>query len=438
MVNLGGADRAAGAAVGNALFSGAKFLGITFVAFMAIFAVIFMVRGGLNTGAGTALAGEGEVAAETATDKFFAQSGLLDIWEWVSSPEKKVAQSSFESELEENSKNADLGMQILKFDQDKTKTFSDEPFIVEGTLSGMSIESNKQFNVYCSLDKDSGDFEANKLYPAQLFGTSTLSRNSGEINPNFVEIFQAICEYPGIFATKPITSAKARMYTIYEFDSRASYPVYILDSTILKRIRYVEKTDPFTSFGIIEPTLNNQGVLSSTTTAGPIDLAIGIPTAQPLTSGTEYSIVVELGIGTSQYGNVQKLEKLELDMPSYLKLIQESTSLTKSSCDFEYTGPSSEMAGWDSYTLSTEKMERINQDCSEEAVLTSAMTREDCIDFYKSSAEFRCRLKVDLPQDLLPQTMERDFIRAYAKYVYEIDTPAAIQVYQRPEQIHTE
>ena len=100
-------------------------------------------------------------------------------------------------------------------------------------------------------------------------------------------------------------------------------------------------------------------------------------------------------------------------------------------CDFEYVGPCE--TGYKIYQVKSEKIAEVNKDCSDENLRSLALSRKDCISFFKERPTFSCIVEAKkVPESSSP---EYDIIKAEADYIYREDKQALVEIRKLQQEV---
>ena len=339
----------------------------------------------------------------------------------------------FESTVEQNEQNQDLGVKIAKVETTTPRIYENQPIFVKGEIKALALDDITA-TVSCVLDE-----EKVKAQLATASGSDTI-----KIFKNVPQTFTATCLFPGITVEegKQIISKKIDMFVNYEFSSKATHNTYFLNKESADFL-LSSGADPFKYYGIKEPLLKSDRTVRSKATQGPLTLGIGTFDSQPFSENTPYYFGVSMQNNPDWLGNLKSIKSLKVSIPPNIILgsdsefLREQISATPeqqglvstTGCDFVNSG-STDDNGFKIYTLSEQKLKEVNRPCDKKSLLNTLLTEEDCLDIYKNNLRFLCQFMVteDIPAD----NMYYDFIRADSSYVYETKKSVAVDVYQTP------
>ncbi len=346
---------------------------------------------------------------------------LADLWEG------KAYSDSFSSEVEANAENPDLGVKITNFEATSNLFMEGSDVKLTGSIAASSLTDDTTIAAYCTLE----GYRNERPIPAQLFG-NTASGNTAVIPKNYNAEFQARCTFPPDPNFKADKSRIAKIATLvvnYRFTTQATQKLWFLDKNTLLSL---EGKNAFDYYGI-NGQVDSKGRSRSKSTAGPINLGVNIDLPQPFTDNTPYILTAQLSPNIGWPGNLEKLESLTLQVPSTrdLDLVLEGDAnfnIQGSKCDFDYIGPGEDQ--FKIYELRPELLAKVNQDCSTDTLTSLALSKKDCIDFFKSRPTFSCLFEATrVPQS----SLQFDAIRSEAKYLYRTEKQAAIEIRKTPE-----
>src|SRR3990167_430197 len=126
----------------------------------------------------------------------------------------------FESTVEQNEQNQDLGVKIAKVETTTPRIYENQPIFVKGEIKALALDDITA-TVSCVLDE-----EKVKAQLATASGSDTI-----KIFKNVPQTFTATCLFPGITVEegKQIISKKIDMFIDYEFSSKATHNTYFLN-----------------------------------------------------------------------------------------------------------------------------------------------------------------------------------------------------------------
>lgn len=321
----------------------------------------------------------------------------------IQQPQKLLTGVSWESQVEQNKENQDLGVRITKL-ASKSSTFrSKEPIEILGEVKASSLSEEATVSIKCSMEDYTGNID--------------ITHSTETIYKGQLQTFQPRCVFSdGAETDKDITSKKASMVASYSFATQAYMNAYTLNK-VQKNIILSKNENPFSN--IQEPYLKSDNTMSSVTTYGPINLGIGLTQSQPLSEEEIYTF----GITTTNNdftGNLDKLEGITVQLPTDLELI------TERNCDFISSGKEQ---GLNTYILTDSAFERVNIDCSNKEV-RGTLTEIGCIEQYKNKQTFLCDLKVNQASD---KTTYIGSIKAEAQYIYSTRRNLAVRITKQQE-----
>ncbi len=385
-----------------------------------------------QTGVGGVGVTHAQVAGKEVGLPILTKLGLRDAYLAVVSPEQLLVQSSFESDIEKNAANVNLGVRIKNFET-IGKVFTDQAFSMVGTIEAESLPDAIELFVTCNME----DYQNNFPVPAEISLPGAVN-NLARINKGIKEVIQATCTFPeGVRiedSDQVITAKQASMHVAYNFETKASHKTYVLDIGELQKFKSRDQ-DPFDFYKVSDPQLTGKRTIKSKATPGPINLAIGTYQSQPFTQDTPYWLGVTIANNAEWRGNLQKLNSLELQVPDFISLESDpefGRSAQPATCDFTSTGKTIQDGNlkYKVYELKNEVLEKVNKNCDIKSLKDTVLTRQTCIDLFKISLDFRCRFK--LSKDLQSPTLTYDAIGAKAKYIYETEKNAAVNIVKIP------
>jgi hypothetical protein len=412
------------------------------IVFAMLLIIIMVYTWGFRLGLGQEALAQASTQAQKGGLFGAVSEGAVKTYNAIFNPEALTTNYGFESDVQQNANNPDLGVKIRDFKQ-IGKTFTNEPISLSGLISVSGFDQPVELATFCSLNANSGEYVADNLIPAKLSGISS-AENKATFYPNTNIIIGADCYFPnGIKEVKEsllgkdqaIITKQAKLYTNFNFVTKASIKIYMLGWSEFEQILKDPKiNDPFAYYKINEPQRLSDGTVKSTSTQGPINLGLGTYISQPFSEDKEYPFGVTISPSSIlASGDLEKLENLEIMVPNYVYLQGDSeygSSFDSSQCAFENTGLNDE-DNFKIYKLKEELKNKLNNECKDESLKSSKLTKQDCYDLHWKRLEFRCRFKIVKSEPI--KTMEFDYIRAIAKYVFRTDMPATVSVYRMPD-----
>jgi hypothetical protein len=390
-----------------------KFIFGIIVLALVIYFIIFMVVV-VKTGTAETIGENVWVALEnTWAGPIVEKIGLKAIL-LATKPETLITgEYGFEAQVDKNEENPYLGVHINKFSP-KSRVFSSgENIIFTAEVAASSLAEDTVVRFNCKLkdynDEDYGYGEA-KI-------PSEGADNEISLPKNIKSQFYVTCEFPEgiIVEEKEITAKKAIIEAIYDFETNAYVKTYFLNKD--KYDYFISNNiNPFDYYGIKDRNhLKGDNTALPHYSDGPIKLSINSKQTQPLTKGIKYLLEVKIK-NKQDYGMIDKLNSLVIELPDQIKLIEDS------SCDFVSTGEKTE-TGLNIYRIidGSNTLKRINRDCSLSALFGEDLSVEDCVNRYKSSATFQCWFTSadTLYSSDLGEGITFDFLRAKARYIYK-------------------
>ena len=334
-------------------------------------------------------------------------------------------QLSFESEVEANANNPDLGVKIRNFEALPSTITEGDKIIFSGNIKFVTLSEPISIQAFCSLE----DYKNNALIPAALFGSTTTKVNQATIYPFSNEELNVECLFPeGVPVAKNKVTKIAKLIIAYDYATEASQTVYFMPQEEFLAIER-KGLNPFEVKKIRNPQLRSDRKIVSKSIDGPMKLTVGVDLPQPFVGNRPYKLQAQLTNNLGWIGNIKRINELSLQVPHVqdLTLCLEGTSCYPSAssvdtCDFEYVGPGDE--GFDIYNVKQSVLDSVNRDCSSDTIRTAALTEKQCIDLFRSRPTFSCSF-VALN---VPDNLQYDSIRAKARYIYKAEKQSYIDI----------
>lgn len=346
-----------------------------------------------------------------------------------------VTNYKFESDVEKNKDNQDLGLKISELKQEGGDVFSNSPIFVRGTIKAQSFDRPIIADVECSLEDYDGRVKLNLPVSEgeekiKIYGDVPQTYNVGCYFEDGIDVSEET-ERIATEKAPSIIAKNAKLSVIYDFVTKASHNTYFLRRELSNSF-LARGEDPFKYYGIIDPQLKSDRTVRSKTTVGPINLGIGTYDSQPLSENTPYFLGVSLTNNIAFNGNLKKLKRLEIMLPPNMAVPGETEFEGEGTCDFYYTGSLDEN-GFKIYDLKTEKLDEVNKRCNLDDLKNRKITLDNCIKQLKSSFDYLCQFKIVEP--IYGDSVYVDFIRAEADYVYETSRKTTINIIASPQSI---
>jgi len=363
-------------------------------------------------------------------------------WDYIQDPSKI---NTYRSVVENNEDNRNLGMKIVTFEPNRQSDyFENDDIRGVAVVQAASLSGNFSEVVFnCNLEDYHGS-DSIKPRVVQYFGNGRVERwNVG-------------CDFEGdkvLLSQKTLNPKDLTFTATFEAFALAHYNVYIMKRSEFERIAYDLGKSPFEYYGINEPLLGIGDTMKSTTTAGPVNLAIGTETSQPFTTweldrtsiggpgryntlgeivfddssedyeltGNDYYFQVALSSQESD-GKIKKVNSLRLLVPKEVQLIED-----RRNCDFQATGESD--GAYDVYGLTEYAFnEKVNKDCSKEALAGTGMTELNCMkDFKDRGVQLQCFFRIPEYSQDWGDIVLTSFV-AELNYVYEKEKKTSITI----------
>jgi len=358
-------------------------------------------------------------------------SQLKSQWNKLTNP---AALNTHKSVVEKNENNAELGVDIITFEANKNSDYF-EGETIRGTAvvtaAGLSGEESL-IDVDCELQN---------YYGAKLVTPETVSYpgNGHTIQKN---VGCSFLDGDRLSLPKLKNSLELKFTATFEGYAIANYDVYLMEATEFERIVYDLGKDPFNYYGISDSHLRFGNVMVSTTTPGPVNLAIGSSTSQPFVGGpkpyfvsgmarsdSEGNVVfddpilegefppekyyLQVSLSSQENGKIKKVESLTLKVPSEISLDED-----RRNCDFQFSG---EYEGaYKIYELTEHAFYNIvNKDCSVEALEGTGITSNNCLkDFDTTGVILQCFFEIPEYSSEWSQIVATNFI-AETHFIYE-------------------
>ncbi len=327
----------------------------------------------------------------------------------------------------EKSRNTDLGVKITALKPINNFFRPGSPITLTGTIKANSLTEDSQIQAFCLLDGYNND----KEIPAMILGTGATG-NTALIIKDITNLFQVSCIFPqGIQVTQQQTSKTAKLIVRYKFNTQAYERIWALDRNLLLNMQS-NNIDPFKQGAVIDPLLDDNRIVRSVTTPGPINLGLSVDFPQPITTGSIYQLLVKISPSVTDSGNLESLERLTIKVPAVQNLnlvLQGEQNLGQASCDFEYVSESED--GFKEYQLLASKLQETNQKCDPITARTLLFLSErECLSQFKEPF-FTCNFIATSA----PPTLQSDIIKAEAIYTFETSKRTVVDIKALPSDL---
>lgn len=344
---------------------------------------------------------------------------------------------AFESDIEKNKDNQNLGLKIVDLKQEGGMVYSWQPIFISGTIKAQSLDRPLTADIRCSLK----DYDGNIKLSLPVSGGG----NKIEVYKEIPQTYSVGCYFSdgvkveeqsklllvGETKVVPRIAKEAKMIIDYNFVTKASHNTYFLNWQ-LKNELLAREEDPFDYYGVKDSQLKKDRTVTSVATVGPVNLGVGTYDTQPFSEDIPYYFGVSLSNNANFNGYIKKLNSLEIRLPPNMIIAGETGFEEEDLCDFYPTGTLDEN-GFKIYALKDEKIKEIERRCSMEDVTERKIGFEDCISLYKSSFNYFCRFMINEP--IIGDSIYIDFIRAEANYEYETSRKVAVDILATPGMI---
>ncbi|MCD4759953.1 hypothetical protein K8R33_03625 [archaeon] len=315
-------------------------------------------------------------------DKNLDNSWFSSLYDSVFNPAKT---RTYRSIVEENKDNRNLGVKITSFE-----AVPREFIVSDGKLPHISAtamvqasslsQEESQVKFECELEDYTGEIAVSP----KTFNYSGNGRIESEMvfcNPS---VDGSLSLNPTKLNTKRLT-----FKVLFETKTIAHYDAYIMRAHDYNSFFYNTGVDPWMHFlGERPANLGFGNVMASTTTAGPINLGMGAGRNQPFLDGYTSLVPFQVSLTKNWRGDLISVKDIFLKLPPEIEL-----DVNPIFCDFEPTG---EFEGeYQIYHLTPYALnEKVNKDCSPEALQGTGLTEESCMKYFKTDLKLKCHLNI--------------------------------------------
>ena len=420
-----------------------------FLQLFLIAAVLFVVVIGVIWGVNSYRSGNLEVFTDKVvndvgenvdTEGIFGQ--IKNLWDDIRDPTRM---QTYKSVVEDNEENRRLGVKILSFYTDRSSEyFENDDIRGVAAVQAASLSDNwSMIKFDCELE----DYHGQK---------SVLPSDMVYFGNGFEEKANVGCTFQGdkiALDSQTLNSKKLTFTATFDAFVISHYDVYIMEREEYERITVDLKKNPFDYYNIHEPNLGIGNSMRSTTTPGPVNLAIGTENSQPFTHWSNdesetwfvdefpelydpdpihqernyyFQVAMSSNFGETD-GSIKSVKSLILKVPKEVQLIED-----RRNCDFVSTGQSE--GGYDLYTLTDYAFaEKVNKDCSVEALNGTGITENSCMkDFKNRGIQLQCFFRIpEYPQEW-GNFVVTSFV-AELDYVYEKHKTEYVVIRRMPD-----
>ena len=334
-------------------------------------------------------------------------SGIKMQWNKLLNPSTL---NTHKSVVETNENNKDLGVDIIKFESTRSSDhFEGDPIRGIAVVKAASLsDEDSLINIGCELEN--------------YYGETLVTPPSISYFGNGYPIQTSVgCSFPDgdkISLPKLRNSLEMKFITTFEGYAIANYDVYLMERNEFERISYSLGENPFNYYGISDPHLRPGNVMVSTTTPGPVNLAIGSSSSQPFVGGQGINVGNEkyhfqISLTSQDKGTIKQVKKLTLKVP-YEIVLDEDRRI----CDFQFTGEYD--GNYKVYSLTEHAFYNVvNRECDEDKLKGTGITEHNCLkDFDAMGVILQCFFEIPEYSSEWSPLVATNFI-AEVEYIYE-------------------
>lgn len=382
--------------------------------------VLFVVLGGLvfvvrvfSTGTSDVMITKISVALDNIPAGQAIKGAFSNIFGVIWNPEQIFTDPKMKSEVDKNT-NKKLGVSFTKFDADPGRFIEGDDFMTYGMVEITPFEETP-LNIEFKCDVEGKACEkatpsklSNIIGPETRSSTVSCRCNSGEAGKN---------------VDGKVVTLKAN----YNFITKGYMPIYIIGSAKLEGIRS-KGGNPFA--GISNPNLDeNNGVVTSTYTNGPLKLAMGGYYSQPFTeAGPDYEEKNDYYIINIELSRKLSATGIPSGMKSFRMIVPDFGDVDVSDGLFASKGKNAD--GFKIYEMAKKSLDDLNSPCKKMLFIVDDLTNPDCRKIWEKGflpIHVRFRINGDSDADL-----SQSFIIVEAEYNYEESIPKDIVVIKKP------
>jgi hypothetical protein len=359
--------------------------------------IVLVLVGGIFIGAvfawnfvSSGLAGSAYEKLSVGIQEQTPTNPFLKAWHYITNP---ADLNTYDSVVEVNEENEDLGVKITDLESTKPFFFEDEGIVVRGMVEAAAITGGGSI---VSLDCMIRGYE-----------------NEATVDPTEIEVIgngivqheNVLCSFePGNNIDSDVGIRRIELGATSELYTIATYDVFVIKDEEYNRIKYELGLDPFIEILGGKPDLLGPGnIMRSRTIPSPMKLSISTQTEQPFKSEDSIFLLVSLD-EIWENGEWLRIDSLKITVPSTIIEPRDDPN----SCDFVFTG---EYDGeYKIYEVSEEVLSRIN------SVGESG----------EYSVVFQCAM--DVGSLLSDEDIFQSSIIAEASYVYKVEKATTVDI----------
>ncbi|MEK6907090.1 MAG: hypothetical protein AABW45_01040 [Nanoarchaeota archaeon] len=336
---------------------------------------------------------------------------LLDTLKIIQDPSRVVRQSSWQTEVDRNSENQELGLIFKEFKSIKEIYRQDEIIALVARAQITSLKDNAQVKFSCKETTKEIMGVVNPPEPITLPKDST-------------QVLSVRCEIPAgsiKLEDQQIAPARIVLNADYDFKSSAYIEAYTMSSNALRELQN-NLINPFENEN--NPRLNKEtGELRSVTENGPMILSLGIIESQPLTdqgpylNNPHYTLGLEIKkSGLSYQGLLNKINNVYIYLPKDFEF-QDFGELN----EFEIISENEDEI-FNKYKMKEAKIEDLNKRCRDKISLLDIK----CQDYWERG--FIITITNFKIASLNKEDLDKNFIRAEVEYEFQAQTSKVVKV----------
>jgi len=315
---------------------------------------------------------------------------FMKTWHYITNPAEL---NTYDSVVEVNEENENLGVKITSLESNKPFFFEDEGIVVRGMVEAAAISLE---NTIVFLDCKIRGYE-----------------NEAATDPSEIEVIgNGIVQYETVLCSfeagneidKTVGTRRVEMGATSELYTIATYDVFVVKNERYTLVKHEQDLDPFTEIVGVRPDLLGPGnKMRSKTIPSPMKLSISTQTEQPFKDEDNIFLLVSLD-EIWENGEWLRVNNLRITLPGVMMVPRDDPD----SCDFEFTGDydGNHMI----YEASEEVLDKLN---------SLGETGEPGI-------PFSCM--IDIGSLLDDEDVFQDSIVAEANYVYKVEKTTTVNI----------
>jgi len=335
-------------------------------------------------------------------------SPFIEVLKTVQDPSQTLRTYGWQSDVDKNSENKELGLKFQNFRSIKKVYLENEQISLVGTVNVNSLKDDSKVKFDCEASTSSikGNIQPNEQV---------------EIQKDSAQVFTIRCDIPEEEIKLDGKQVKAEIITLtadYDFKTESYVEAYTMSRELLAK-KQNNQENPFEEEN--NPRLNKEtGEIRSQYTAGPMKVLINSEYTQPFTeagpfsSDPYYSLGILVEKANSFYeGKLNKINEVYLYLPKNFELSGEDDQ-------FELL-QENENEVFDKYRLKQDKIDQLNSYCKNANILDLQCQNYWDRGFIISLTKFRIAA-------LNKEDLDKNYIRTEVDYQFQAKTSQTVTI----------